>query len=234
MACILVSMNHLDRGISFARAHPDRVIPYAEVSIDSPTVLEDIKMVHGMGFKGLGELFARNQWHYDDPKYEPVWELAEELGLVLLFHTGILSYGKMATMRPAYLADIASAHPKLMIHGAHFGNPWYEEAAEATRRNSNLYFDITGSSLIKKDNNPDIWLQFLWWTPYLGKPHMPKDAVPAFEKIVFGSDQDPEGLEENIIRFNKMLDACGISGETRAKCYGLTMARIHGIQVPEE
>jgi hypothetical protein len=39
-------------------------------------------------------------------------------------------------------------------------------------------------------------------------------------------------LEENIIRFNKMLDACGVDEETRAKCYGLTLAKIHGIQVP--
>jgi hypothetical protein len=60
---------------------------------------------------------------------------------------------------------------------------------------------------------------------------MPKDAVPAFEKIVFASDEGPEELEANIIRFNKMLDACGVSEETRAKCYGLTIARIHGINV---
>jgi predicted TIM-barrel fold metal-dependent hydrolase len=137
----------------------------------------------------------------------------------------------MARMRPGYLATIASKHPKLIIHAAHFGNPWYDEAGEAARRNANLFFDISGSSLIKKDNDPSYWLQCLWWTPYLGKAHMPKDAVPAFEKIVFATDEEPEELEANIIRFNKMLDACGVSEETRAKCYGLTIARIHGIQV---
>ena len=62
MACLLVNMEDLDRGIKFARAHPDRVIPYAAIDIDSPTVLEDIQKVYNMGFKGLGELFARNQW----------------------------------------------------------------------------------------------------------------------------------------------------------------------------
>jgi hypothetical protein len=41
---------------------------------------------------------------------------------------------------------------------------------------------------------------------------------------VFASDEGPEELEANIIRFNKMLDVCSGSEETRAKCYGLTIA----------
>lgn len=231
MACLLMSMRDLDRGIQFAKAHPDRVIPYAAIEIDSPAVIKDIIKAKAMGFKGLGELFATNQWNYDDPKYDSIWTMAEKLGMPVAPHTGILSNGLMARMRPGYLATIASKHPELVIHAAHFGNPWYEEAGEATRRNANLYFDLSGSSLIKKGNDPAFWLQFLWWTPYLGKSHMPNDAVPAFEKIVFASDEGPEELEANIIRFNKMLDACGVSEKTRAKCYGLTIARIHGIQV---
>ena len=60
---------------------------------------------------------------------------------------------------------------------------------------------------------------------------MPEDAAPAFEKILFATDEPPEGLEENIVRFNRMLDACGVPAETRSKCYGLAIAGIHGIPV---
>jgi predicted TIM-barrel fold metal-dependent hydrolase len=233
MACLMVEMQDLDRGIRFAREHPDRVIPYAMIDIDSPTILEDVKKVHGMGFKGLGEFFAKHQWNYDDLKYEPLWTLAEELEMPLAPHTGNLSNGMMARLRPGYLATIAANHPRLYIVGAHFGNPWYDEAGEAARRNKNLYFDMSGSSLIKKENNPKIWKDYLWWTDYVGKKtsHMPDDLVPAFEKIVFASDEDPDALIENFRRFNKVLDANDVSDETRAKCYGLTMARIHGIKV---
>ena len=236
MACLMVRMEDLERGIKFAKAHPDRIIPYAMIDIDSHTVLQDVRRVHSMGYRGLGEFFAKNEWNYDDLKYEPLWTLAEELGMPLAPHTGNLSNGMMARLRPAYLATIASKHPKLVIVGAHFGNPWYDEAGEAARRNANLYFDLSGSSLIKKENNPGIWKEFLWWTPYVGKdtPHMPKDLVPAFEKIVFASDEDPAALEENFRRFNKVMDANDVSEETRAKCYGLTMARIHGIQVDKK
>jgi hypothetical protein len=231
MACLLIEKQDWDRGIAFAKAHPDRVIPYAEIEIDSPTVLDDIRKAHGMGFKGLGELFAVNQWNYDDPKYDPMWTLAQELKLVVAPHTGILANGMMARMRPSFLATIASRFKKLTLHAAHFGNPWYEEAGEATRRNNNLFFDLSGSSLIKKEEDPGYWKQFLWWTPYLGKAHMPADAVPAFEKMLFATDEPPGGFEENIRRNNRMLDACGVSEETRAKFYGLTMARIHGIPI---
>lgn len=234
MACLMVRMPDLERGIQFAKAHPDRVIPYAMIDIDAPTVLEDVKKVHAMGYKGLGEFFARNEWNYDDVKYEPLWTLAEELGMPLAPHTGNLSNGMMARLRPSFLATIAAKHPKLYVVGAHFGNPWYDEAGEAARRNKNLYFDLSGSSLIKKENDPGIWKQYLWWTDYVGKKtaHMPDDLVPAFEKIVFASDEDPEALVENFRRFNKVMDANDVSDETRAKCYGLTMARIHGIEVP--
>ena len=231
MGCILVNMDSLERGMQFAQANPDRVIPYAAIVIDSHTVLDDIQKAYDMGYKGLGELFAVNQWSYDDPKYEPIWALAEKLGLPVAPHTGIHASGKMTKMRPAYLASVAANHPDLVIHAAHFGNPWYDEAGEVTRRNKNLYFDLTGSSLIKKDTNPGIWKQYLWWTPYIGKAHMPSNAVPAFQKIVFATDESPDGLEDNIIRFNKMLDACDVPEETRKMCYYETIAKIHGIDV---
>jgi predicted TIM-barrel fold metal-dependent hydrolase len=233
MACLLMDMKDLDRGIAFAKAHPDRVIPYAEINIDSPTVAEDIQRVHSMGFRGLGELFAMGRLNYTDPKYDTVWALAEQLGMPIAPHTGILFDGTMSNLRPAFLADIAARHPDLIIHAAHFGNPWYEEAAEATRRNKNLYFDLCGSSLIKKENDPGFWAQYLWWTDAAGKPHMPDVVVPAWEKILFATDEGPEALGENIRRFNKALDACNVSEETRAKCYGLTLARIYGINPGE-
>jgi predicted TIM-barrel fold metal-dependent hydrolase len=230
MACLLMPMTDLERGLAFAKANPERVIPYAEIDIDSPTVVEDINKVYAMGFKGLGELFAKGRRDYNDPKYDTIWALAEKLGMPVAPHTGVLADGTMANLRPAFLADIASRHPKLFIHAAHFGNPWYEEAAEATRRNKNLYFDLSGSSLIKKENDPGYWNQWLWWTDMLGKAHIPKDAVPAWEKILFATDEGPDALEENIRRFNKALDACNVSEETRAKCYGLTIAKVLGIK----
>lgn len=232
MACILVGMDHLDRGMEFARNNPEIVIPYAAIDINSPTVTDDIRNVKAMGFKGLGELFATKGWNYDDPKYDSIWILAEKLNLPILPHTGIHARGNFSGMRPAFIASIAERHRNLIIHAAHMGNPWYAEAAEGARLNPNLYFDISGSSLIKKGDNPGFWQEILWWTPHLGKPHVGAGAGCAWESILFATDELPEeeNLIENIIRFNKMLDACNVPAETRENMYGRTIARIHGIQ----
>jgi predicted TIM-barrel fold metal-dependent hydrolase len=234
MACVMVPMKDIDRGIKFAQAHPDRVIPYIMVDIDAPTVLADIQKAHDMGYKGVGEIFAKNYWNYDDQKYEPIWALAEKLGMPIAPHTGIHASGRMSRMQPGFLATIGSMHPNLWIHAAHFGNPWYAEAGEVARRNDKNFFDITGSSLIKKEDNPGIWKEYLWWTHLVGKktPHMPATFPPAFEKLVFGTDEGPDQLEENIRRFNKMLDANDVPDSSRVKIYGGTLARIHGIKVP--
>ena len=98
MACLLMPMKDLDRGIAFAKAHPDRVIPYAEINIDSPAVVEDILKVHAMGFRGLGELFAMGRKDYNDPEYDTIWALAEQLGMTVAPHTGILFDGTMANL----------------------------------------------------------------------------------------------------------------------------------------
>ena len=235
MACVFWPMERAEKGIAFAKAHPDLVIPYIQISIDSPTVLEDIKKAHAMGYKGFGEIPSGNLYRYDDPVYEPIWALLEEIGMVPLFHTGVRQTGIFDLLRPATLATIAAKHPNLNIVGAHFGNPWYDEAAEGSRRNRNLYWDLTGSSLIKKENDPGVWSEYLWWTDIVGKglPHTPVDVKPAFEYIVFGTDEGPDeaAVRDNIRRFNKMLDANNVPDSSRAKMYGLTLARLLGIKV---
>jgi hypothetical protein len=135
----------------------------------------------------------------------------------------------MARMRPAYLHTIARAFPRLVIQGAHLGNPWYEEAAEAARWEKNLYFDLTGSSLIKKQHNLAVFKDYLWWEGPTA--HSSPDAVYAFEKLVFGTDEAPDALESNVRRYERMLDACAVPEPSRRRIFGETMARLLKIPV---
>ena len=43
--------------------------------------------------------------------------------------------------------------PKITVIGAHLGNPDYAWAGEIARWNANVVFDVSGSSLIKKQDD---------------------------------------------------------------------------------
>jgi hypothetical protein len=68
MACVLVDLNNLEKGIAFAKAHPEIVIPYAAVKIDSASVLQDIQRAYDMGYKGtrcsLGRLWLHSPFSH--------------------------------------------------------------------------------------------------------------------------------------------------------------------------
>ena len=235
MACVLTPIAGFEVIKKAAADHPDVIIPYGHIKVDEPGVLKEIQRFADAGFKGIKMHTPRNNW--DDFAYFQIYEKLQSLRLVALFHTGIVSGdsgdepepSSMARMRPSFLHTIARSFPKLVIQGAHLGNPWYDEAAEAARWEKNLYFDLTGSSLIKKAKNLAVFKEYLWWEGPTA--HSSPDAVYAFEKLVFGTDEPPENLDTCLARYEAMLNACEVPEASRRKIYGEALAKILGIKV---
>jgi uncharacterized protein len=233
MACVLTPMSGFEVVKKAAAEHPDVIIPYGVIRVDDPKALAEIQQFAAAGFKGIKMHTPKYKW--DDFGYFPLYEKMQGLKLIALFHTGIVSGSSdapepssMARMRPSFLHTIARSFPQLVIQGAHLGNPWYDEAAEAARWEKNLYFDVTGSTLLKKAKNLAIFKEYLWWEGPTA--HSSPDAVYAFEKLVFGTDEDPENLAACLARYEAMLEACGVPEASRQKIYGATMARLLGIK----
>jgi predicted TIM-barrel fold metal-dependent hydrolase len=235
MACVLTPIAALDTVRKAAAAYPDVIIPYGDLRVDDPDALAQVDRFAKAGFKGIKMHRPKNDW--DDVGYFPIYRKLQDLGLVALFHTGIVAGtsdepepSSMARMRPSFLHTVARSFPTLRIQGAHLGNPWYAEAAEVARWEKNLYFDLTGSSLIKKANNLAVFKEYLWWEGPTA--HSSPDAVYAFEKLVFGTDEPPANLDAVVARFDAMLVANAVPEPSRRKIYGETMARILGISRP--
>ena len=234
MACVLTPMPGFEVIKKAAAQHPNVIIPYGHIKVDNPEAINEIKKFADAGFKGIKMHTPKYNW--DDFGYFPIYEKLQSLNLVALFHTGIVAGSSdepepssMARKRPAYLHTIARSFPKLVIQGAHLGNPWYEEAAEVARWEKNLYFDLTGSSLIKKAKNLAVFKDYLWWEGPTA--HSSPDAVYAFEKLVFGTDEPPENLDQCLARYEAMLEACGVPEASRRKIYGETLARLLAVKV---
>jgi uncharacterized protein len=241
MACVLTWMEDLDELNQAVTAYPDVFIPYGRVNVDNENAIREVQAFYDSGCVGMK--FHSPQKNWDDISYFQIYRLCEQLGLVMLFHTGVSSrrnidatprWGSPARMRPMYLDTLCRLFPQAIIQGAHLGNPWYEEAAEAARWSPNLFFDVTGSTLYKliELNQLERLSEILWWARWSGEagnPHTLQGGPTAWEHIVFGTDEGPDGLPGNIERFQMMMDANRVDVADRPKMWGLTIANILGI-----
>ncbi len=213
------------------RKYPEEIIGFAylPLGVQGP---EAVREFHDRGFRGLK--FIRPTAPYDDKSFYPVYEAAEELGLVCLFHLGIVLRSTKDRQfdvnnerhRPIYLDTLARAFPKLTLIGAHFGNPWYEEAAMICRWNPNLFFDLSGSSL--KAKPPAFFDQLLWWR----EDSMYKDPEGrhAWSKIVFGSDVAINMIGDVRGDFQRTMEEIGLRQDLQEAVFGNTMARVLGLE----
>jgi len=239
LALVITAPKDIESVKTFAAKHPGRILGLGDLSLDDPRAVELVDRFHAAGFVGLGELSGPLK-NFDDRSYWPIYERAEKYRMIILFHTGIVNrvHPEVPTdisvdrMRPTTLDGIARRFPKLTLVGAHLGNPDYEWAAEVTRWNPNLYFDLSGSSLIKKQDDPAFWKSIFWWHGVVS-PHTPAGAPDAFERLVFGSDVFEGELEEfdrEIERYQKMLDACGVSKPSQDAIFAGTMWKVLNAQ----
>jgi uncharacterized protein len=235
LAFILTTPKDLESVQSYVARYPSRLVGFGDIKLDDPQALELVDRFHAAGFRGLGE-FSGPLKNYDDKSYWPIYKRAEQYGMILLFHTGIVNRPDPSTpadisvdrMRPTTLDNVAREFPKLTIIGAHLGNPDYAWAAEIARWNPNLYFDLSGSSLIKKQNDYAFFKSIFWWSGVVS-PHTPAGGPDAFEKLVFGSDVFNGELEEfdrELERYRKMLDACGVPATAQANIFAGTLWHI--------
>ncbi len=235
IAFLLTTPNDLESVKAFMAQHPNRLIGFGDIKLDDPQALDLVDRFHAAGFRGLGEITSPLK-NYDDKSYWPIYARAEKYGMILLFHTGIVNRPdpsipsdiSVDRMRPTLLDGIARKFPKLTLIGAHLGNPDYAWAAEIARWNPNLYFDLSGSSLIKKQDDFTFFKSIFWWSGVVS-PHTPKSGASAFEKLVFGSDVFNGELEEfdrELERYHKMLDACSVPREAQANIFSGTLWRV--------
>ena len=237
MALLITAPKDLDSVKAFMNKRPGRLAGLGEIRLDDPRALELVDRFHAAGFPGLGEL-TKPHMDFHDRTYWPVYERAEKYGMILLFHTGIVNRtspdvpedASSDRMRPGTLDLIARRFPKLKIIGAHLGNPEYAVAAEISRWNPNLWFDVTGSTLIKKQEDYRFFNSIFWWSSVVS-PHTPAGGPSAFEKLVFGSDTfggEIEEFDRSLDRYRRMLAACQVPAEAQARIFAGTVWKLLG------
>jgi len=151
--CVQVSRrSHGNEALrEWMQKYPDIILGFGRISlnppIDSP---EQIDRLKEQGFTGLK--FIGPSHSYDDERYYPLYERAQELSMPILFHTGFLAIGpqdgplgiSQDKMRPACLDTIGRAFPELRMIMAHLGNPEFDVALYVIKAFPNIWGEFSG------------------------------------------------------------------------------------------
>jgi predicted TIM-barrel fold metal-dependent hydrolase len=222
-------------------AYPDLFIPLAQVFLDEHDA-DQISRLHGRGFKGLK--ITGPDKNYDDESYYPLYERCEELGMPILFHTGIRggpidflqfhprdeelaertaapfeergrgSHKGAARMQPIYLDTLGVAFPRLKIIGAHLGYGLYDSAAAVARWRRNVTFDISGGAVVRRH--------------ILDRKMIYTEILP--EKLVWGSDCDVTHMSRELTAWMDAFNAMGMSADDQDKIFYRNAAAIFGVE----
>jgi predicted TIM-barrel fold metal-dependent hydrolase len=215
-----------------ADAYPELFVPFArvELGVDGAATVERLKRI---GFEGL-RVWAPPA-PYDDPAFFDVYEAAAALAMPIVFHTGLLPTTPLDRarrvrchhMRPVYLDTVARWFPALSVIGVGLGSPWWEEAAETMRRNSNVCFDLSGDTLRRK--SPDFFRGI--FRPEQGALWEQRAAGNLWGKILFGSGARFDEIAGAERDYQRVMRSLAAGSDDIDAVMGLTAARLLKIAV---
>jgi predicted TIM-barrel fold metal-dependent hydrolase len=165
-----------------AAAHPDVLIPFA--SIDPAKGQAGARALRALigehGVRGIKFHPSLQGFAPNDRTAYPLLEVAQELGITAIFHTGQTGIGagmrggggiRLSLSSPMLLDDVAVDFPDLTIIMAHPSFPWQDEALAVATHKPNVFIDLSG------------------WSPKYFPPQLVRYANTLLQdKVLFGSD----------------------------------------------
>ncbi|RHW43583.1 amidohydrolase [Neobacillus notoginsengisoli] len=120
-----------------------------------------------------------------DEVYEPVYKIAKEVGVPVVFHTGdtYSERGRLRFSHPLAIDEVAVKHRDMTIMMAHFGDPWVLDGAELVYKNRNVYADLSGLVV-----GPDGEIRNLQQTRFFDHLLHALTFTNNYEKFLFGTD----------------------------------------------
>ena len=163
------------------RDHPEAFVGFGSVDpLKGDAAVGELDRIADLGLKGVKLHPSLQAFAPDDERFFPLYEKCQELGLIVLFHTGTSGIGggqpggqgiRLDYARPIRLDAPAAEFPDLKIIAAHFGYPWHLELLAMALHKSNLFIDISG------------------WAPRYIPAEVMRDLKGRLQRqFVFGSD----------------------------------------------
>ncbi len=156
----------------------------------------------GKGF-GVKIYPAYHPYGPEHEAYEPLYDYCEARRLPVLIHTGdVYLRGSLAKLaHPLRVDEVCVKHPDLTVVLAHFGTPWFMDAAEVVYKNENAYADISGLGTVA-NRGPRAAKDL---RAMRGELNRAINYLERADKVLFGSDF-PVWSPADALTFTKSLD----------------------------
>lgn len=205
---ITSTVNTADEVAAWCAGQP-RLLPFASVNpfMHYNGAAELRRQVTQLGCRGLKLYPSYQQFYPNDALVYPIYAVAQELGIPVMFHTGssVFKGSRLKYADPIHLDDVAVDFPDLNIVMAHSGRGFFYNAAFfLARLHPNVYMEISGLP-------PQKLLTYF--------PEFERNA----DKLIFGSDwPGMPAIKRNI----ELIRALPITEATKRKALGENAARL--------
>lgn len=236
-----------ETGIEILQEFGDLFIPVAVIDPEEADA-DAVRWLYELGYRGLKLIGVARP--YDEPDYLPTYAAAEELGMPILFHLGVIG-GPVdySITHPRRDAAAAQAFQRMLALQDRF--PRRDVSAA---RMSPLHLDtlanrfprlkIIGAHLGNQGNYQYVASVARWrhnvWFDMSGGTTIERHAMEwgligreiGIEKLVWGSDCAVEAIEEHVERFEAMFDQLELDDEARERLWWRNAAEIYGLEQP--
>jgi len=133
-----------NRWLVGALAPIQQLTPYVGVdpwALSPSQNVEHLREMAGRGARGVKLHPVAQRFAPNDPRMRPVYDACEELGLVVLAHTGSARGGEPFA-EPSAFAEVLRAHPRLVMVLAHLGGGSWRQTVELALAFPEVTFDL--------------------------------------------------------------------------------------------
>lgn len=263
-ACLLSGTRFAGIGVTHEEAvrtmepHRDLFVPVAMVD---PGVHEaqDVQRLHDLGYKGLKIIGTAKD--YDDESYYPVYEKAEDLGMPILFHLGVIGGGvdyarthprrdpQAAEMFQAMMERLANPPPPNQA-GGFFGRrrdvgairmrPFHlDTIASNFPRLRLIGAHLGGTGNYDESASVARWRHFVFFDlsggEVIERHAMERGYIGreiGVEKLVWGSDCRPDEIMTHVRRFETIFSLLSLAKDEQERIWYQNAAEVYGYEKP--
>ena len=119
--------------------YPDRFVGFGSIDYEAGGYAEQVDAIHAMGLKGIGLDSPWWDFYDDDPVLFPIYERAQELGLIVMITSSVYLGKDLTYSDPVHVQRVARDFPNLTILVSHACWPWSAQSAAVAFAHPNVY-----------------------------------------------------------------------------------------------